>query len=161
MKAAVVYYSLEGHTRKVAHEAARQLGATLVELSCVRPYATSGPAKYGRASKDTLLGVRPELVPYTFDDESFDLVVLAAPCWAGRPAAPLNTFLAGHALAGARRAAVITCKAASAAVKYGEAMRRTCGLGASDPVLALSEGDIADASELSAKVTAFCEACQK
>lgn len=161
MKAAVVYYSLEGHTRKVAQEVARQLDATLVELTCAKPYATSGPAKYGRASKDTLLGARPELVPYSFDDEAFDLVVLAAPCWAGRPAAPLNTFLADHDLAGVRRAAIITCKAASAVAKYGEVMRRTCSLGASDPVLALSEGDIADASELSAKVTTFCEACQK
>lgn len=159
MTAAVVYYSLEGHTRTVAHKIASELGAQLVELVCERPYATEGPAKFLRSSKDTIAGVRPALRPYDFPAGA-DLVVLCAPCWAGKPAAPLNTFLADHDLAGARRAAVITEKAGQAAAKYGESMRRVCGLGADDPVLSISEAQIADAGEFARLVSDFAEKCR-
>lgn len=160
MNTVIVYYSLEGHTRKVCEEVAKRLDAKLVELTCVRPYATSGPAKYGRASKDTLLNKRPELNPYEFEASGVDLVVVATPCWAGKGAAPVNTFLAEHDLSGVRRAAIITCKAESGVRKYGQNFRAQCGFGEDEPVLSLCEAQIADATELSEAVDAFCERCR-
>ena len=161
MKTAIVYYTLEGHARKVAQAVAEKLGSTtLFELRCKRPYATTGAAKYLRASKDTLAGLKPELEPIDFDASAFDLVVIAAPCWAGKPAAPVNTFLAEHDLAGVRRGAIITCKAEGALRKYAEAMRERCGLAVGDPVLAVCERQLAEPTELAEAVATFCERCE-
>lgn len=160
MRTAIVYYTLEGHVEKVCRAVAERLGATLVELRCTQPYATTGPAKYLRASKDTLSGARPELEPVDFDATDFDLLVVAAPCWAGRPAAPVNTFLAEHDLSGVRRGAIITCKAESALRKYARVMSARCGLGEGDPVLAVCERQIAEPAELAEAVATFCERCE-
>lgn len=161
MNTVIVCYSLEGHTRKVCQRVAEKLGATLVSLRCVKPYPTSGAAKYLRASKDTLTGARPALEPIASTQlGACDLLILAAPCWAGKPAAPLNTFLAEHDLSGKRRAAIITCKAEGATEKYGKAIRSLCRLNTADPVLALSEGQIADDAALASAVDAFCARCR-
>lgn len=161
MNTVIVCYSLEGHTRKVCQRVAEKLGATLVSLRCVKPYPTSGAAKYLRASKDTLTGARPALEPIASTQlGACDLLILAAPCWAGKPAAPLNTFLAEHDLSGKRRAAIITCKAESGVRKYGQNFRAQCGFGEDEPVLSLCEAQIADATELSEAVDAFCERCR-
>ena len=155
MNAIVVYYSLEGHAARCAQAIAQALGAETLELTCVKPYPTQGRAKFLRSSKDTLMGARPALAPYDFDASAYDTIVLGAPCWAGRPAAPLNTFLHDHNLSGLRRAAFITCKAEQATEKYAQKMRATCQVPGDLPVLGICEKQMADASAFDAAIDAF------
>ena len=102
MARAVVFYSLEGSTQKVAKCLAKELGATLIELHTEKAYPTSGLTKFMKGGMDAIFGLAPKLKPYDFDDAAFDMVVLACPVWAGKAAAPMQAFLAEHKLADAK-----------------------------------------------------------
>ena len=102
MARAVVFYSLEGSTKKVANRLAKELGATLVELDTEKAYPTTGLAKFMKGGMDAIFGLAPKLKPYAFDDAAYDVVVLACPVWAGKAAAPMQAFLAEHKLANAK-----------------------------------------------------------
>lgn len=112
MRATIVYYSLEGNIAT----AVRYLGEKLVqhgvdvqytELKTAKPYPKKGLAKFLFGGKDASFGRTPELAPYDFDDTSSDLVILALPVWAGKAAAPINSFLRTHSLRGDRVALMI------------------------------------------------------
>ncbi|NJM82793.1 MAG: flavodoxin family protein [Tabrizicola sp.] len=91
MKVAVVVYSLTGNTRVVAQAVAARLGAPLVTLLA--------PALRPHAGATFTLGFRTFFLPRTSVQldrplpEELDLVVLAAPVWAGRVAFPMRVWL--------------------------------------------------------------------
>lgn len=94
MKTAVVYYSLEGNTKFVATQIAKEMNADLLELRSVKKYATSGPMKYVVGGKDAMTGKKPELESYSFQKENYDLIIIGTPVWASVCAPPIRTFLA-------------------------------------------------------------------
>jgi hypothetical protein len=106
MKSAVVVYSLTGHTRKVADAVASRLGATVVTL--VAPALRRGFLSTFR------LGFRTFFLPRTAVHldaplpDDLDLVVLAAPVWAGRVAFPMAVWLKHGPKLPARRGLVMS-----------------------------------------------------
>ena len=157
MRSAVVFYSLEGSTRRVAQAVAQRLGSDLIELVCEDPYPAQGRARLLRGSKDAMTGAKPALKPYAFDAAAYDLVIVAGPLWCGKMAAPLNTFKRDHGaeLAGKRCAGVVVSGAPRES--YADAPRKLLGRGAAEmPVLHLTTKQVADDAELDAAVSAFC-----
>lgn len=157
MNATVVCYSLQGSTKRAAEQVAHELGARLVELSCVKPYPTSGPLRLALGAKDALAGATPELLPYEFDARGCDLLVVAGPIWAGKMAAPLNTFVRDQAdvLSGLRVAGLVTSGAPKPG--YANAPRVLLGRDTSMPVLHLTTKQVADNAELSRVTAEFCK----
>ena len=157
MKSAVVYYSLEGSTKRAAEQVAKELGSDLIELVCENPYPTEGRARLLRGSKDAMTGAKPALKPYTLDVASYDLVVVAGPLWCGKMAAPLNTFKRDHGteLTGKRVAGIVVSGAPKES--YADAVRKLMGRNAEMPVLHLTTKQVADGEELEPRVTAFCK----
>ena len=92
MKTAIVYYSMSGNTDMVARKTAEELGGSLTELRPVKEYPSKGFRKFIRGGKSAVMGEKPALEPYTFDDSS-DLVIIGSPVWAGNIAPPLRTFI--------------------------------------------------------------------
>lgn len=123
MKAAVVYYSLEGNTRYAAEKISRELGADLYELKPVRDYPRTGFGKYFWAGKSAASREKPRLQALAFDAGSYDVVVLGTPVWAGLLAPPLRTFVREHRLEG-KKAALFACCSGGSADKCFEGMRR-------------------------------------
>lgn len=158
MKAAVVFYSLQGATAHAARMVASRLRADTVELVCEHPYPTSGPGRLARGSKDALTGATPALLPYRFDAASYDLVVVGGPLWCGRMAAPLNTFARDHGaqLAGKRCAGLVVSGAPKES--YADAPRTLLGRDASLPVLHLTTSQTEDDAALREAVDVFCAA---
>ena len=156
MKSAVVYYSLEGSTKRVAQAVAQCLGADLIELVCENPYPTEGRARLLRGSKDAMTGAKPALRPYEFDADAYDLVVVAGPLWCGKMAAPLNTFKRDHGaeLADKRLAGIVVSGAPKES--YADAVRKLLDHGADMPVLHLTTKQVTDENELSQRISAFC-----
>ena len=156
MKSAVVFYSLEGSTRRVAKAVAQRLGADLIELVCEDPYPTEGRARLLRGSKDAMTGAKPALVPYAFDASAYDLVVVAGPLWCGKMAAPLNTFKRDHGteLAGKHVAGIVVSGAPKES--YADAVRKLLGRDTDMPVLHLTTKQTADDVELDTQVKEFC-----
>ena len=113
MKAAVVYYSLEGHTKYAAERIARELRADLIPLLPVKDYPKGQVSKYFWAGKSATFRESPKLEPCRFDAEGYDLLVLGTPVWAGTFAPPLRTFLRRNRLAGKKAAFFACCSGGS------------------------------------------------
>lgn len=86
----VVFFSMSGHTRELAHEIARSLGADVEEIVEFRPrYGMGGLC---RALWDAAWRRLPGVRPPRHDPAAYDLLVLGGPIWAGRLAAPVRSF---------------------------------------------------------------------
>lgn len=109
MKAAVVYFSLEGNTKHVAEKIARELNADVIPLIPVKPYPTGDASKYFWGGKSATFREKPKLQPYRFDAKEYNVILLGTPIWAGTFAPPLRTFLRDNKLEGTRVALFACC----------------------------------------------------
>lgn len=102
MKTAVVFYTRFGHTRALADELARQLGAELREIKGTREHG------YPAMALGAIFNMHFRIEPMDLDFSTFDLVVLCTPIWAGKPACPTRTFLRDAHLEGRRVAVALS-----------------------------------------------------
>ncbi|GEM_PF-96186 len=103
MKAAVVYFSLEGNTKYIAEFIGRVIGADLIELNPEKEYLTGKALRFLNGRR-VIMDPKPKLKPYTFNSKKYDLVILGSPVWSGKIAPPLATFLRDNNLKGKRTA---------------------------------------------------------
>ena len=108
MKTAIVYYSLQGNTRYVCEKVSKELGADLIELVPVKAYPDKGMVKFLWGGSAVTFKKKPELEPYTFNKNDYDLVILATPVWASSFTPPLRTFLEDNDLTGKKIAVIAT-----------------------------------------------------
>ena len=87
----VVYFSLEGNIDFVSRELAKELGADLYRLQTTKEYPKKGLMKFVHGGRDTIKGFKPELKALP-DLTAYKNIIVGAPVWASKPAAPLNTF---------------------------------------------------------------------
>lgn len=93
-KALLVYYSRSGYTASLAKEIAGMTGWDVDEVRDVR--SRVGAWGFVRSLFDVLLSRRPAIEPAAKKPESYDLVVLAAPVWMKKLAAPMRSYIVGH-----------------------------------------------------------------
>jgi flavodoxin len=91
MKTLLLVYSRTGTTQNVARDIARASGATMHEIKDV--HGRGGLFGYLRSAYEALTGRTPAFEPLPVDPATYDLVILGAPVWAGRLAAPMRSFL--------------------------------------------------------------------
>ena len=136
----VTWYSRSGSTEKAARALAERLGADARPLLTSASYA--GPGGFLRGIWDSLRRRTPD-VTLDADPAAYRLVVVGAPIWAGKPAAPLRSFLSRHGPRGegGRRLLPVRQRRGLAGRLRGdrEPRRRTPG-GRSQPVAAAGRG---------------------
>ncbi len=93
MKAVVVYYSLEGNTKKLAEQLAKHLKAETLELKPTKEVNSEKRSKYLWGGRQVMMKTKPTLQPYEFDCKNYDLIALGTPVWAMTYSPPLRTFL--------------------------------------------------------------------
>lgn len=106
MNTLVVCYSLSGNSRTVAQSISTGTHAAFAEIRDVRP--RNSMVGYLRSVFETLTGRTPAIFEPAHDAAEYDLVILVAPLWAGRLAAPLRTYLTRHGSKLGRYAVAIT-----------------------------------------------------
>jgi len=160
MHSAIVYYSLEGNVRTAVTKLAQLLDADVFEIRTTKTYPKKGLGKFLVGGKDSAFGLLPKIEPLNFNTEDYSLVVLALPVWAGKAAAPINSFLKGRSFGKTRVAFLISSASGDAescekdlAGKLGKSL-------ASIPVLSLKDPGKMPEDELTAKLTAFVEELQ-
>lgn len=92
MKKLVVYYSFEGNTEMYAKLLAETIGAELLALKPVKQHKSKGFTKYLWGGSMQFMNKKPKLEKYDFDPTAYELIVFAAPVWAGSFAPPLKAF---------------------------------------------------------------------
>jgi hypothetical protein len=89
---AVLYYSRDGRTDRLAQRLGAALPADLFRIGVRRHYG--GPLGYAVAGFDSLTGRLPEIAPVP-DLSGYATLSLGSPIWTSYPATPLAAFLAG------------------------------------------------------------------
>ncbi len=94
MRTLIVYYSLGGTTRKLAEALAKTLSADVAEVRCSR-YGR-GTIDFLKACYDSLMSRSPEVEVNHALPQTYDLVLVGGPVWAGHIAAPIRTYLSSR-----------------------------------------------------------------
>lgn len=111
MKALVIFYSFTGNTRKTASLLAEALKADLAEFTCkAYDYGLWGAL---RQALDVFTGGTPPIELPTELTKDYDLVVVAGPVWAARPAPPLRTFIKRYVPVRTQLGLLVTCNGTS------------------------------------------------
>lgn len=106
MKTLVVYYSAQGHTKRIAEEIANNLSADLFEIVPAKPYTeedfdwTDDNSRCSREHDDPNLRdieLETTLVPNWAD---YDRVIIGYPIWWGIAAWPVNSFVKSQDFSG-------------------------------------------------------------
>lgn len=121
MKSAVVYYSLDGHTRFIAGLIASETGADVYELKPDKENTKTGFQKYFWGGKSVIFNEKPKLRNASPDLKDYDLVFIGTPIWASNYAPPVNTFLNNCHLEG-KKLAFFACHSGGGAAKCFDKM---------------------------------------
>lgn len=121
---AVVFYSLEGHTKYLAEQLAERLGADLFQIHPKRKYPTKGFLKFYRAGRDASLKWKVALQPPVPVLESYGTVLICTPIWAETTSAPMYSFLRQADLTAKRVVFIATCSGGPAKRCF-QRMRKT------------------------------------
>lgn len=87
MKTIIVYYSHTNNNKVLAGELMKRLGCTVLRLEEQKKRTGF------TILLDLMLNRLPALKPNPYSMQDFDLIILLAPVWAGRIAAPMRSFL--------------------------------------------------------------------
>lgn len=94
----VVYYSLQGNTKRVANLLAEALSADILELKMKRNYNLPTAATLGLVHIKS--GHTPELDPIDVKLEKYDKIFIGTPVWWYTYVPPLRTFITKSNLVG-------------------------------------------------------------
>lgn len=100
MKSIVIYYSLDGNTRFAANLITAQTGADSLEIETVKKYPIRTSGKYIKCGAQAIFNQKPEIKNNIPKLDTYDTIFLGMPVWAGRPAAPMVSFLSQAAFKG-------------------------------------------------------------
>ncbi len=99
MKTLVCYFSAEGHTKKVAEEIAKNLGASLYEIEPEIPYSKEDLDWTNPGSRVSKENDNPELRNIELKNteienwNEYNRVIIGYPIWWGIAAWPVNSFV--------------------------------------------------------------------
>ncbi|MBQ3353439.1 flavodoxin [Candidatus Saccharibacteria bacterium] len=99
MKTLIIYYSAEGHTKRVAEEIAKNISADLFEIVPAQPYTADDLKWMDDDSRCSREHNNPELRDIELKNtvvpnwSSYDRVIIGYPIWWGIAAWPVNAFV--------------------------------------------------------------------
>ena len=156
MKIALVYYSLEGNTAFAAEMIGQKLGVDIIRLKPVKEYPTEKIAKYFWAGKSASFQESPKLMPYAFDINMYDVIILGTPIWAGTFAPPLRTFIRAQVWEG-RKVALFACCSGGGTEKSFQQLHHETRGSIKLPALRLIDPLRNNSTELETAIAGYCE----
>lgn len=96
----VVFYSLEGNTRRIAGAIADEIEGELLELKPSRELPSKGFMRYIWGGGQVVMQRRPEMEPLEVAPQDYDLLFIGTPVWAFSYAPPLRSLFASVQLWG-------------------------------------------------------------
>jgi flavodoxin len=152
----VVYFSRDGHTRRIAQEIAEACHGDVDEIRA--PGDRRGPLGYLRCALESLLGIEPALQRGVYRPERYGLVAIGTPIWFWNIASPVRAWVVRHRTDLPPVALFCTCGGSGAKKVFAD-LERLCGRHAVT-TLALTEARCADEQHL-AQVRRFAAACER
>lgn len=92
MKTLVVYYSLDGNTKFIADTISKEINCDVLRLKPKKDVPKKGFLKFVWGGKQVVFNQKPELYSFNEDFNSYDLIIMGSPVWAGSYAPAFNTI---------------------------------------------------------------------
>ena len=99
-KAIVLFYSLEGNTKKVATLLSKKMNVPCEEIKPIKDLKSKGFSKYLWGGQQVIMNKKPELMPLKANLDDYDTVFIGSPIWAGSFAPGIKTLLEDGMLKG-------------------------------------------------------------
>ena len=91
-KPIIIFYSLEGFTKRIAEYIAKETNGDLLELQPEKTIS-KGFMKYFRGGKQVVMKETPILKPYRIDLKKYETIYLGTPVWAFTYTPAIRSFL--------------------------------------------------------------------
>lgn len=158
MKTAIVYYSMSSNTSYVAKRIAKIIKADLVFLEPVNAFPDKGFKKFFWGGKSALMKERPELNPYEFDPDKYDIVIFGTPVWASCYTPPLRTFIEDYKdkLRG-KKIGAFACYSGIGVKKALEKLRIDLDIPSFDVTMELIDPKEKNTEEKNRQIDEFCQ----
>lgn len=156
MKAVVVYYSLEGNTEYVADKIAEKIGARKLKLEPVKEFPKGNASKFIWGGKSVVFGETPKLLPYDFNADEYDIIIIGTPIWAGSYTPPIKTFLKHNSLNN-KKVALYTCSAGGDTEKCFAKYKKELPSSNIVATLSLINPKVGQDQNIDKKIKEFCD----
>jgi flavodoxin len=123
-KILVTHYSLTGHTRRIAEAVAAKCDADIEAVQDLKERA--GFWGYCRSAIEAIREREAGIKPAKHNPESYDLVILGTPVWAGKLSSPMRAYI-GAQRDRFKQVAFFCCEGGSGAEKVFRQMTDLCG----------------------------------
>lgn len=161
MKTAIIYYSMSGNTKYVADKIAENLRVSdeveLIRISPVKAYPDKGAKKFLWGGKSAVMGDTPKLLPYDFNAEDYDRIIIGTPVWASTFVPPLKTFFNENPDIKNKSVSVFTCFSGGGADKTIGKMKKYLGVESFEAKLILVDPKDNIKAEDELKIKEFCQ----
>ncbi len=118
MKPLVVYFSLHGNTRFIAENIALETGADILEIKTIIPYKPGSPFMAIKGFIQVLTRFTPRLSSFDRNPNSYDIIFIGSPVWAGTYSPAISSFFQKIDLKD-RKVAVFCCHSGRAGGTLG------------------------------------------
>ena len=160
MKTAIVYYSMSGNTKYTAEKIAQTLQGKdetdIIKIAPENAYPHKGARKFIWGGKSAVMGETPKLMPYEFNADIYDRIIIGTPVWASTFAPPIRTFIKENQNISTMQIAVFTCFSGGGADKAIEKMKKYIGVEKFEAELILTDPKDNQKEEDDIKITDFC-----
>ena len=156
MKKLIVYYSMNGNTDFAAKKIAEATGADLLRLEPKKAYPNSGLRKFLWGGMKAMMAETPDLEPYEYNGDMYDIVIIGFPVWASNLTPPLRTFIKENDLSG-KQVAAFACQAGSGAERAFAKLKACPGIDKLEAELVLIDPKDKPSEENERKIREFCK----
>ena len=97
----VAYYSWScGNTEKIAEQLANACNADIARIETVEPYPEDYQETVDQGQREVNAGFMPEIEPFEFNPENYDVIVIGTPTWWYTMAPAVKTFISMYDFTG-------------------------------------------------------------
>lgn len=153
MKAAIIYYSLEGNTELIARLFAKYTKSDLIPLH-PKKEIKKGFMKYFWGGKSVVFNEKPELVNPPIPLDNYDTVFIGTPIWASTFAPPIHTFLTQYKIEN-KNIILFACHAGGGADKCFDKFKKNLNGNVILGTIDFKEPNKADVNEVQKRVEDF------
>lgn len=122
MKTIVIFYSLEGNTRLIAENLSKTINSDILELKAKKEMKTDKFSKYLWGGKQVMFKEKPELLPFDYNLDEYDLIIFGSPIWAGKCSPAFNTFFSNNKITN-KKYALFNCNGGGKTDKFFEGFK--------------------------------------
>jgi flavodoxin len=109
MKTAVIYYSLEGNTKKVANRISEKLNADIYELKEINSSVPkTGFLKFVWGGKQVVMKQKPDLEELNINIDEYDCLFIGTPVWAATYSPAVRSFFSKYTIKG-KKVGIFCC----------------------------------------------------